>query len=211
MSSPTRPSVPVRTIHRRDRDAVATLLTRAFADDPLSRWLYADHEARLRWVHADFRLRLAQHAADGRSVMASDGSGAVIWAAPGYWKGHALGQLRALAAIPRVVRNYERVSAMQAQLDRRHPYEPHLYLALLGVVPEARRRGVASALLAPTLAEADRHRLPAYVEAGTPQAAALYRTLGFEQVGTVDILGAPPMTLMWREPQATHAAGHAVA
>lgn len=191
----------MRLLRRGDRRRAARMLTQAFADDPLSRWLYADHPARLRWVEADFRLRLAQHAADRRSYITTDAVGAAIWAAPGQWKGHLLGQGRALAAIPRVVRNYERISAMQTELDRRHPYEPHLYLALLGVLPGHRRAGVASALLSPVLAEADAGGWPAYVEAGTPQAAELYAHHGFAQVGEVRLAGAPPMALMWREPR----------
>ncbi len=195
--------VTVRPLERRDRRHAARMLTTAFADDPLSVWLYRDHPARLRWVEADFRLRLAQHAADRLSFITGDGTGASIWAAPGRWKGHPRGQLRALTAIPRVIRNFERISAMQTELDRRHPHEPHLYLALLGVLPGHRREGVASALLAPALRQADQRRWPAYVEAGTPQAAELYGQHGFEVIGEVTVGGAPPMSLMWREPQLT--------
>lgn len=193
--------VGIRAVGRRERPRIATMLARAFEDDALSRWIYRDHPARLRWVRADFRLRLAQHAADGLIHTTTDLSGAAIWAAPGHWKGHPTGQLRAAGAIPRVIRNHQRIGAMQRELDRRHPEVPHLYLALLGVARDRRRRGLATALLGPGLGEADRRGLPAYVEAGSEEAAAFYAHLGFATHGEVRLPGAPVVFLMWREPR----------
>lgn len=177
------------------------MLADAFDEDALSRWIYRDHPDRLRWVRADFRLRLAQHAADGLCFTDAQLGGAAVWAAPGHWKGHASGQLRALLALPRVVRNHERIGAMQRELDRRHPSAAHLYLALLGVRDDRRRTGLATALLAPTLRLADERRLPAYVEAGSDEAARFYETLGFATIGAVELEGAPVVHLMWREPR----------
>lgn len=177
------------------------MLAEAFDEDALSRWIYRDHPDRLRWVRADFRLRLAQHAADGLCFTDAQLSGAAVWAAPGHWKGHASGQLRAFLAIPRVLRNHERISAMQRELDRRHPTQPHLYLALLGVRGDRRRTGLATALLAPTLRQADDGGIPAYVEAGSQEAAAFYETLGFASIGAVELPTAPTVHLMWREPR----------
>lgn len=187
-------------VQRRERAAVATMLAEAFREDELSRWIYDDHEARLRWVRADFRLRLAQHGPDRRSFVTDDCSGAAVWAAPGQWKGHTRGQLRAFPALWRVMLNQERIGAIQRELDRRHPGIPHLYLALLGVAAERRREGIGGAVLAPTLVEADERRLPAYVEAGSPEAAEFYGRLGFDLHGEVRLAGAPVVYLMWREP-----------
>ncbi|MEH3053636.1 MAG: GNAT family N-acetyltransferase [Patulibacter minatonensis] len=195
----SRPTV--RRVARRERARVAAMLADAFRDDALSQWIYRDHPSRLRWVRADFRLRLAQHAADGLAFTTSDLAGAAIWAAPHHWKGHATGQLRAVGAIPRVVRNHQRIGAMQRELDRRHPAAPHFYLALLGVAAHRRREGLASALLAPALAQADRLGMPAYVEAGSDEAATFYAALGFNVIGDVRLSSAPIVHLMWREPQ----------
>jgi GNAT superfamily N-acetyltransferase len=186
---------------RSDRPQIAAMLAEAFRDDPLSRWIYRDHPSRLRWVRADFRLRLAQHGADQLTFTTGDFAGAAVWAAPGQWKGHPTGQLRTLAALVRVARNHERIGSIQRELDRRHPTPPHLYLALLGVRAERRHEGIGGALLAPTLIEADARGLPAYVEAGSADAAAFYATLGFTMNGEVRLPGAPTVYLMWREPQ----------
>jgi ribosomal protein S18 acetylase RimI-like enzyme len=198
-SAPDR--LTVRRVARRERARVAAMLAESFVDDALSRWIYRDHPARMRWVRADFRLRLAQHGADGLAFVTPELTGAAIWAAPDHWKGHPSGQLRAFGAIPRVARNHHRITAMQRELDRRHPATPHFYLALLGVASERRRTGLATALLAPGLAQADRRSAPAYVEAGSAAAAALYERVGFRAVGEVRVADAPTVTLMWREPR----------
>ncbi|MBO9533381.1 MAG: GNAT family N-acetyltransferase [Solirubrobacteraceae bacterium] len=191
----------VRRIARRERTHLAGVLARAFEDDELSRWIYRDHPSRLRWVRSDFRLRLSQHGPDDLSYTTDDLVGAAIWAAPDRWKGHATGQLRAFGAIPRVARNRVRIGEMQRELDRRHPSIPHLYLALLGVTRERRRTGLASALLVPALTLADERGWPAYVEAGSDEAAAFYESAGFSVTGAVQLPTAPVVHLMWREPR----------
>lgn len=191
----------VRRVARGERSRLAGVLADAFAEDELSRWIYRDHPSRLRWVRSDFRLRLSQHGADGLSFTTGELAGAAIWAAPGRWKGHAAGQLRAFGAIPRVARNRVRIGEMQRELDRRHPSIPHLYLALLGVAAHRRRTGLATALLAPTLAMADEQGTPAYVEAGSTEAVAFYERVGFVVTGSVELPTAPAVYLMWREPR----------
>jgi GNAT superfamily N-acetyltransferase len=195
------PAQQIEAIPRRERPAVAAMLAEAFREDPLSRWIYADHPSRLRWVRADFRLRLAQHAADELTWTNADRSGAAVWAGPGHWKGHPTGQMRAFGALWRVARNHERIGAIQRELDLRHPSAPHLYLALLGVRKDRRREGIAAAVLAPTLQHADRRGLPCYVEAGSEEAAHFYTALGFTSHGEVRLPGAPALYLMWREPR----------
>lgn len=176
------------------------MLAEAFRDDELSRWIYRDHRARMRWVKADFRLRLDQHGRDGLSFTTGDCAGGAIWAAPGHWRGHPTGQARALAAMWRVARNHQRIHAVQEQLDHRHPKTPHLYLALLGVIGSRRSQGLGAALLEPTLGQADRDGVPAYVEAGSDRAAGFYERHGFRPSGEVRVPGAPVVHLMWREP-----------
>ncbi len=187
-------------IERRERPQAAAMLAQAFREDALSRWIYDDHASRLRWVEADFRLRLAQHGPDRLSFATDDYAGACVWAAPGHWKGHTRGQLRAIPAMWRVMLNQERIGAVQRELDRRHPGIPHLYLALLGVDARRRREGIGGAVLAPALVQADERGLPAYVEAGSEEAAAFYARLGFELRGEVRLQSAPVVYLMWREP-----------
>lgn len=58
----------------------------------------------------------------------------------------------------------------------------HWYLALLGVDPELRGKGVGSALLQPILRRADEERLPCYLETLAPDNIPFYRKHGFDVV-----------------------------
>ena len=50
------------------------------------------------------------------------------------------------------------------EMERRHPREPHHYLALIGTDPAHQGRGIGTALLEPVLARCDAEGLPAYLE-----------------------------------------------
>ena len=58
--------------------------------------------------------------------------------------------------------------------------ERHWYLALLGVDPDHAGKGIGSALLEPVLAEADKDRLPCYLETAEKSNLAFYEKHGFE-------------------------------
>jgi GNAT superfamily N-acetyltransferase len=64
--------------------------------------------------------------------------------------------------------------------------QPHWYLLMLGVSPSCQNQGVGSILLAPVLAEADRHGIPCYLETSTAAAVRFYQRQGFEVVETID-------------------------
>jgi GNAT superfamily N-acetyltransferase len=96
-----------------------------------------------------------------------------------------------------------RVGPLMELLERNHPYEPdHLYLAFLGVVPDHQGTGIGSALLRSVLDRADREGTPAYLEATSARNRALYERHGFVAVRELRISDCPPLTAMWREPQA---------
>lgn len=104
---------------------------------------------------------------------------------------------------PRFIRARNRRLGMRllTEVDRRHPREPHWYLAILGVDPSWQRRGIGGRLLQPVLERCDRDTLPAYLETQKPENVAFYRTFGFTVREQVELPRAPPVWLLWREPQ----------
>lgn len=83
--------------------------------------------------------------------------------------------------------------------QRYHPHYDHWYLYVIGASPAAQGRGVGRALLEHGLARADSAGDAAYLEATTPRSAALYRRLGF-----VDLGNQPSGTTgMWRPAKVT--------
>ena len=86
------------------------------------------------------------------------------------------------------------------EVERRHPREPHLYLAVLGADPPAQGRGVGSAAIAPGLELADAEGLPAYLETAKERNLAFYTRFGFRVTDEFRLPGGgPTVWCMWRD------------
>jgi hypothetical protein len=77
-----------------------------------------------------------------------------------------------------------------------------VYLSVLGVVPAARKAGVAEALLLPGPERCNRERRAAYTETGRPRSRDFYAEHGFEVTEEFNLPGdGPPVWRMWRAPR----------
>jgi ribosomal protein S18 acetylase RimI-like enzyme len=168
-----------------DVAVVAALLARAFDDDPMMGWVVPRPAARPRALGAFFAANVRYAALYGRVDRAPEGHGAAIWLAPGDYRmtawrmlrsGHALLPLRMGAT---AWRRLQRLNAYALMQHARTVAGPHWYLYGVGVAPERRGRGIATALLRPALDQADRDRLPCYLETAGPLTVPLYERLGF--------------------------------
>ncbi|MDN5858748.1 MAG: GNAT family N-acetyltransferase, partial [Pseudonocardia sp.] len=63
-----------------------------------------------------------------------------------------------------------------------------------------RGAGQGSAMLRTVLDRADRSRVPAYLEATSPDNRRLYERHGFVVTGEIAVADSPPLWTMWREP-----------
>lgn len=86
----------------------------------------------------------------------------------------------------RVARRWDEVFGVFEAL---HPAEPHWYLATLGVVASARRRGIGAALLSHWLAGVDRDGVSAYLETDSESNIRFYERAGFSLEGEILVLG----------------------
>lgn len=175
-----------RQLRPADAEAAAEVLARAFADDPLWRYLLPDARRRPLLVRQSFRS-FAPPLIAGRQAygVGSPLAGVAIWEAPdqpapdagGFLSANLLALLFSPLALAagRAAPIFERF----AQMRRRYAAEPHYYLATVGVVPEAQGRGLASRLIRPVLAHADDRALPAYTETMTPENVPRYERYGF--------------------------------
>jgi ribosomal protein S18 acetylase RimI-like enzyme len=180
-------------------------LAEAFHGDPVFSWLMPNAATRTAALRRFFAIETRHIALPHRQSTTTAGAGEVAGAAlvlpPGQWRTpvrvqtlHAAGYLRAFGhLLPRAV-------GTLANLERRHPHHQHYYLAYIGVRPAAQGHGLGTALLQPVLERCDRERLPAYLEASSPDNARLYRRLGFTTLETIRPLGSPPIELMIRNP-----------
>jgi len=170
---------------RPDIAAAAALMARAFGDDPMMGWVVPHAPARPRALGAFFAANVRYADLYGRVDLAPDDGGAAIWLAPGDYRmtpwrmlrsGHALLPLRMGAPSWRRLRRLNAYALMQ---HARTVAGPHWYLYGVGIASDRRRRGLATALLRPALDQADRDRLPCYLETANPLTLPLYERLGF--------------------------------
>jgi GNAT superfamily N-acetyltransferase len=201
-------TVVVETARPDEAMACARLLTEALGDDPVIRAMVPverDRAARLTALHAA-QLRSGPLLAGTVDVARGEPGGAVLglamWEAPDRGA-HRAARLAQLLPTVRAIglRHLPRTVAQLARYERHRPRRPHWYLADVAVSASARGLGVGSALLEHRLAQVDRERLPAYLEATTEGSRRLYERFGFRALGPVPVRGPRP-TAMLREPRA---------
>lgn len=187
-----------------ERDAAVQLLARAFRDNPLNTAVVGGRaRRRLRANRAGTRAAL-ESARGLALVLGARRAGALVGVLVAQPPGvHPLPlpgvatQLRVLAA--QGLRTARRWARVHFELERVHPREPHWYLDMVGVEPDAQRRGVGRALLDAFLARVDADGAPSYLETDRRENLALYARAAYRVVGEERVLGVPVFRL-WRRP-----------
>jgi GNAT superfamily N-acetyltransferase len=185
-----------------DHPALTDVLARAFDDDPILRWVFPRAQTRDRYGGAFFRWSLWRCADQGVTWTTAEVTGVAIWALPGRWA-VTLPQLArlTLGTGRGLGRRMPLVAWGFANVERRHPRDRHLYLAVLGVDPGRQGGGLGSALLAPGLELCDREGLSAYLETGKERNLSFYARHGFRTIGHLMMPRGPAVWLMRRDPR----------
>lgn len=195
-------------LQKADFQRAVVVLTRAFHDDPGIVWMLPNEGQRRRLLYYNFR-NVISHGMRAGLVHTTPGSveGVAMWLPPERPTATLLDAVRMgffslpLKATPLQV---VRFAAMMALFDKLHHQDApkrHWYLNVLGVDPERQGQGVGGRLIAPVLEEADRERLPCYVETGKEINVTFYRKHGFEVLRQGNLpLGGPRWWTMLREP-----------
>jgi ribosomal protein S18 acetylase RimI-like enzyme len=184
-----------------DIDEVTSIVTQAFANDPL--WSRA--VARPDWQtghYADFWRLFVEGALRYPETWITDEGGATsIWIPPDGTEMSAEQEDRLDELVAENLGSTaDDFHELMARFDAAHPRkEPHYYLSLLGTHPEHRGRGIGMWLLAHDLAIIDAEHRPAYLESSNPANNDRYQSLGFEPHGEFSYPGdGPVVTTMWR-------------
>lgn len=199
-------TVTLRPATAADVKPLATVLARAFYNDPPFVWMLPDPATRLSRAALLFATILREGALrHGGVEVACEGGeilGGAIWLPPGHWQPGVREQVRALPGYERALgRRLGHGAALVQALARTHPRELHWYLYAIGVDPSWQGRGVAGMLLRSRLRRCDQGGDPAYLEASKPAGVPLYQHFGFEPTAIPVIPdGAPVITAMWRPP-----------
>jgi GNAT superfamily N-acetyltransferase len=186
-----------------ERSQVVTALCSAFFDDRIYRWVIPDDVQRRRSTAIFYSLFVDACWPHGGVYAAGAGAGAALWVPPGK-------QLVAAEQAETFGRELvesagdDASSARMAQLSQlvgdNHPVDACWYLAFMGVEPSAQGRGIGTGLLAAVLTQADRDRVPAYLEASCPENRRLYERHGFHTTRELTVADSPAIYAMWRPP-----------
>lgn len=194
----------IRRATRADVPRLAAVLAAAFATDPVWTWLLPD-AVRHERVPKVFDVLLRSRLRVGDEILTTSGlDGAALWASPDNWDTTGVEQLRLGVPMLWLHRgSLRRAQTIFAVAHRAHPKtEPHWFLSVLGVDPQAQRTGVGSALLRPVLDRCDEQGLPAYLETARPENVAFYSRHGFTVIDECDVPDSGPhLWFLWRAPR----------
>jgi GNAT superfamily N-acetyltransferase len=189
-----------------ERSVVAATVAAAFADDPAWAFILDEDYGRLA-VH--FAAALFDVRAGWQNVWVTDDLAAVaMWDPPGKSDG-ARAYRETIWARYRAIAGEDalrRLASYNDAVAAASPPEPYWYLGVLATHPERQREGLATAVLAPVLAEADRLGIPCCLETSTAANRRFYEHRGFTQATAIALPGGPPTWWLRRAPAATAAA-----
>ena len=194
----------IRSARTEDRGEVVETIVRAFARDPLLRFLAPGDEAYARVATAYFGCLFDLRAGVGGEVRVSDDlKAASLWNPPG---GNRLGAQKVRAAFEAQVHPLLsaeeglRFGEVERVLGAMHPDEPHWYLGIAAVHPEHQGRGLGGAVIRSLLAERIAADAPAFLITTAPGNVPIYERLGFATCIESDLAAGPHVWGMRREP-----------
>jgi len=203
MASSTGPRPPARVAAgSADLATVTTIITLAFADDPVwgpafARAPSSVARATIWRAYLDALMRFPW------TWLSAGDEAASVWVPPGEEEMTAA-QWEGFVAVLRanLGDDADRIAALFERFEAAHPRdEPHHYLSLLGTHPNHRGAGHGIGLLADNLERVDEAGTPAYLESTNPANDARYGRLGFEAIGSFEgFVPGTRITTMWRPP-----------
>ena len=166
---------------------------RAFASDPVMRWLYPDDASYFAPDGDVMRPGMLGWLALNEVWCTDDVAALAVWIPPvmpdaessaGERHEDKEAESSAEPVPPDLLARFEIIGPL---LAAHRPTEPHWYLQLLATHPDWQRRGMGAQLMASMFARADREGLPCWLETETLVNVAYYQRHGFEVRAEFDI------------------------
>jgi len=169
---------------------------RAFADDPVMRWLWPDDETFLEVGGEVFRPIMHRWLALEEVWCTDDAVALAVWIPPG--RPEVEVEVDPPGREPDAAL-LERFGVLGPLMAANTPPEEHWYLQMLATHPDWQRQSLGAELMAAMFERADADGLPCYLETETVENVAYYRRHGFEVRSEWDVpLGGPHMWGMIR-------------
>lgn len=207
-TSMTATEYQVVTLESKHIATAAMVAAYAFTDDPMFTYIFPNAARRPKSLSRFMTAALRYGVLFGEVATTTDNAGSALWLLPNQTDITPTRMLRSgMAALPMTIglSAFRRFMHVVSYGDRVHSQivrEPHWYLLNLAVDPSRQRQGIASALIAPVLARADRDRQPCYLETNNPSNLPFYTRHGFAAAHTGQVPNnGPAFWGMLREPQ----------
>jgi len=202
VSQRTGEPVAIRKAAPAEIPALAGVLARAFAADPMVVWPLVTTDDLPARIRAIFEIVDTAYAAEGWIRVAAGGLGVMSLLPPGTAERE---QELFAAAAPSIAAltpdggsRYER---FWSWIDATMPPQPRWLLDQIAVEPAAQGRGIGGAMLRHAIECAERDRLPIVLETGVPGNVPLYERFGFRVFCAADAPdGGPRIWFMARDP-----------
>ena len=193
------PPAEIRSAAAGEMSHAVAAIVAAFLTDPLARFAWPSPHDHLRGMDLAAREFAGGGFAHGSAYVSADFCGTALWLPPGvHPNGAALERVRRDTAKPE---HLDDLLGTFEQMEQSHPEEPHWYLAIIGVEPNAQRRGLGTDLMRHAVARCDQEGALAYLESSNPRNISLYLRHGFEVTGEIQVGAAPLVTPMVRQPR----------
>ncbi|MDG1266062.1 MAG: GNAT family N-acetyltransferase [Ilumatobacter sp.] len=178
----------IRRATRADLVQLCVTAVKAFASDPVMRWIFPDDDEYLQ--HGGEVLRGAMSGwVEHNEVWCTDDVAALaVWVQPGRPETPESSDPSLAPPSPELL---DRLAIIGPLLAQHAPTQDHWYLQLLATHPDWQRQGLGAALMASMFERADAEGLPCHLETETFVNVGYYRRHGFEVHSEFDIPTGP--------------------
>jgi GNAT superfamily N-acetyltransferase len=166
----------IRPATELDVGAIARTYGRAFAGDPVIRWMIPDDDEYDRDPGPVLRALARRWLFHGTLWCTDDAVAVAGWNPPGRPEAEVVDP----DPVDHPDWRIDRFVALRSAIEANTPPELHWHLNMIATHPDWQRRGLAGALMATVFEIADDAGLPCYLETETPENVAYYRHHGFE-------------------------------
>jgi len=190
------PSIEIRSATLDEVPQAVASIVAAFLTDPVARFAWPSPHDYLRAKPLATREFGGGSFEHGTAFVSADFCGAALWLPSGvHPNDEALRKVFRDTAKPE---HLDDLLATFEKMEQWHPDEPHWYLPLIGVDPNAQGNGLGGALMRCAVARCDQAGALAYLESSNPLNISLYERHGFEVMGEIRGADGPPIFPMYR-------------
>ena len=175
------------------------VLADAFADDPVINWCTNYPSS----IAPFFEITLQAFLPHKLTYLDPEERGAAAWLGPNekVKYSYSLSNLAKMLKLAGATGSY-RMALSGLTTEKHHPKTPHYYLFAIGATSANRGKGIGSQLISHILRRCDEEQMPAYLENSKEGNLGFYEGHGFKTIKIIRFApNAPPLWLMWREPQ----------